>query len=714
MSNDPNEYMRSPRSMNNTGISGISRYAPAGNRDFDTYLRRLAHSYGLALGQVDASYLKKGYRQATEEEFQRLHDIASYNYQTGNSYDYGGLDYNPWENAADKNDAYASYYSKHKKKPTTNDLDKYYTVNYKYKGQYGNTAEDQAAQEAGQKPHKYQVTDKAAGELPQYLAEVKNLYASSGGRVTSDQLRELMKKYPTISSLDSYAKDQAQKALETGGSDFSGILGTKKASDVLDSEGLKKLGYDSKTGFDSLIIDIINSYGEAQAAKIRNNWQMAVTQPQVQQTAENRRGTTNVKANALADVQSRIVAARPVTMPKVARRGEMSPISVQPGQSPIEAMAFGTMLGNRQPPAGAAGSAQDERIVKGNEAIANGKYADYSMFDESDLNDPRVVDFVLQAAQYNRNRAYPTWAVDIANWALGPERAKDVDYDKSPEERKELARKQLQETKDYYKRTTGNPYYTQPQESELTKQAKALGAGAAEAVTFGTWNAPALEEVKQGAPKVAMLGEVLGMIPPTVQLEKAAGAALETYAPKLTNTLAKSAIRGSASLGTYGLMSDVAQGKPADEVAIDFVYNAATGALGDAGFKMLNDVVGGWIPKVGSSAYNKMLKSGELARRLAPRTLHVSLRNWRRRRQGRAPRRTILKVFSPDLKKAWAICPKRRILDRKQLILRQREEKREALEKIYLSRTWQVKRARGTLIIVLTLIQITGRHLEKG
>jgi hypothetical protein len=122
-------------------------------------------------------------------------------------------------------------------------------------------AEDAQAYETGDKPYRYQMSEKAANEYKQLLSDIDNGTLGQSWR----------EKYKTLAAYDAYALDAAKKQAdaeerrkqkhidETGDADlvnykpeadYSNLLGTKKAkASPFDLDTLKQLGWDEKTGF---------------------------------------------------------------------------------------------------------------------------------------------------------------------------------------------------------------------------------------------------------------------------------------------------------------------------------------------------------------------------------------------------------------------------------------------------------------------------------
>jgi hypothetical protein len=242
-----------------------------------------------------------------------------------------------------------------------------------------------------------------------------------------------------------------------------------------------------------------------------------------------------------------------------------------------------------------------------------------SQIKESDLSDPEVAKYVLRQRNLSERASFPEWGYNAAMGIIrlfNPDFSEDRQIDEMrPEERTKQAA-------EYLKRA--HRAYTEDVNTPLQEGVEAFGSGFVNATSLGMLNNPALQAAAEKNPTASSLGQMVGMIAPTAKMDTGADTALRTFAPKLTNEVLRAGIKGGASFAAYGLITDIVNGKPAEEVAKSFLTNAVTGALGDAAFKMASDFVGGWVPKYGTPAYEKMMKSGELQRRLQPYSIALS------------------------------------------------------------------------------------------
>jgi hypothetical protein len=223
----------------------------------DAFEKWFDKEYG---GALDVGYYRTGrrndkLRMPTSEEY----------YTAKNQFDYDrkglypDLKYDPFRRDKLENEAWKTYlktrgyqnFDKTEFERTYNRL--------KYKDQYDmSIAEDAQAYETGDKPYRYQMSEKAANEYKQLLSDIDNGTLGQSWR----------EKYKTLAAYDAYALNAAKEAAaakakedkrrqdaldngETYTEPFtSPLTGTKKAkASPLDLDTLKELGWDENAGF---------------------------------------------------------------------------------------------------------------------------------------------------------------------------------------------------------------------------------------------------------------------------------------------------------------------------------------------------------------------------------------------------------------------------------------------------------------------------------
>jgi hypothetical protein len=223
----------------------------------DAFEKWFDKEYG---GALDVGYYRTGrrndkLRMPTSEEY----------YTAKNQFDYDrkglypDLKYDPFRRDKLENEAWKTYL---KTRGYQNFDEKEFNRTYtrlKYKDQYDmSIAEDAQAYETGDKPYRYQMSEKAANEYKQLLSDIDNGTLGQSWR----------EKYKTLAAYDAYALNAAKEAAaakakedkrrqdaldngETYTEPFtSPLTGTKKAkSSPLDLDTLKELGWDENTGF---------------------------------------------------------------------------------------------------------------------------------------------------------------------------------------------------------------------------------------------------------------------------------------------------------------------------------------------------------------------------------------------------------------------------------------------------------------------------------
>jgi hypothetical protein len=223
----------------------------------DAFEKWFDKEYG---GALDVGYYRTGkrndkLRMPTSEEY----------YTAKNQFDYDrkglypDLNYDPFRRDKLENEAWKTYL---KTRGYQNFDEKEFNRTYnrlKYKDQYDmSIAEDAQAYETGDKPYRYQMSEKAANEYKQLLSDIDNGTLGKSWR----------EKYKTLAAYDAYALNAAKEAAaakakedkrrqdaldngETYTEPFtSPLTGTKKAkSSPLDLDTLKELGWDENAGF---------------------------------------------------------------------------------------------------------------------------------------------------------------------------------------------------------------------------------------------------------------------------------------------------------------------------------------------------------------------------------------------------------------------------------------------------------------------------------
>jgi hypothetical protein len=266
----------------------------------DAFEKWFDKEYG---GALDVGYYRTGrrndkLRMPTSEEY----------YTAKNQFDYDrkglypDLKYDPFRRDKLENEAWKTYL---KTRGYQNFDEKEFNRTYnrlKYKDQYDmSIAEDAQAYETGDKPYRYQMSEKAANEYKQLLSDIDNGTLGQSWR----------EKYKTLAAYDAYALNAAKEAAaakakedkrrqdaldngETYTEPFtSPLTGTKKAkSSPLDLDTLKQLGWDKNTGFSSIdraIIDrqqAINDRAAAAKAPAQALAQAPTLQPRKKQVYE--------------------------------------------------------------------------------------------------------------------------------------------------------------------------------------------------------------------------------------------------------------------------------------------------------------------------------------------------------------------------------------------------------------------------------------------
>ncbi len=125
-----------------------------------------------------------------------------------------------------------------------------------------------------------------------------------------------------------------------------------------------------------------------------------------------------------------------------------------------------------------------------------------------------------------------------------------------------------------------------------------------------------LDEVRNEHPVANAMGELAGSVASGMALERLGVSLLSKAFPALTSKLARGVISGGAAGGVQNALLSVGDGADPAQVAQDFLFGLAMGSAGDAGFRMVSDLAGGYIPKVGTKLYDEWLKNGLLLQRL--------------------------------------------------------------------------------------------------
>lgn len=132
-----------------------------------------------------------------------------------------------------------------------------------------------------------------------------------------------------------------------------------------------------------------------------------------------------------------------------------------------------------------------------------------------------------------------------------------------------------------------------------------------------------VQEIMNEHPAATNIGRMAGQAMPIAGAENLIKEAPHYVA--MVSPIGKEAIRGALSFAAPSLIRDLSTGVPALQVASNLVSNMAAGALGNAAYKMINDIAGGWLPIPGSAQWKQMAASGELVQRLAPYTEQIAL-----------------------------------------------------------------------------------------
>jgi hypothetical protein len=223
----------------------------------DAFEKWFEKEYG---GAIDVGY----YRTGRRNEKLRLPTPEEY-YTAKNQFDYDSkglypdLNYDPFRRDKLENEAWKTYLKTHGYQ-NFDESEFQRTYNrIKYKDQYDMSIdEDIRAYEVGDKPYRYQMSEKAANEFKQLMADIDNGTLGQSWR----------EKYKTLAAYDAYALNAAkeaaaakareekrrQDALDNGEpyvEPFTSPLeGTKKAkASPIDVDTLKRLGWDENTGF---------------------------------------------------------------------------------------------------------------------------------------------------------------------------------------------------------------------------------------------------------------------------------------------------------------------------------------------------------------------------------------------------------------------------------------------------------------------------------
>ncbi len=125
-----------------------------------------------------------------------------------------------------------------------------------------------------------------------------------------------------------------------------------------------------------------------------------------------------------------------------------------------------------------------------------------------------------------------------------------------------------------------------------------------------------LDEVRKEHPVANAMGELVGSVASGMALERLGANLLTKAFPALTSKLARGVISGGAAGGVQNALLSIGDGADPAQVAQDFLFGLAMGSAGDAGFRMVSDLAGGYIPKAGTKLYDEWLKNGLLLQRL--------------------------------------------------------------------------------------------------
>ncbi len=125
-----------------------------------------------------------------------------------------------------------------------------------------------------------------------------------------------------------------------------------------------------------------------------------------------------------------------------------------------------------------------------------------------------------------------------------------------------------------------------------------------------------LDQLREQHPAAAIAGDIAGSLMPGTAMERAAAGILAKTFPKLTNAMIKSAVAGGAAGGVQNALLNIGQGGDPLEVAKELLLGMALGSAGDVGVRVVSDLAGNLIPKIGSKLYDEWLKSGQLIKHL--------------------------------------------------------------------------------------------------
>jgi hypothetical protein len=226
------------------------KYDVATDNQFRSYFKKYARKQGIDTVKADFP------------TYWRLFEQASYNFQKDQDNEYGAVDYNPWDNDESDNLLRASYVKKNKKAPTPEEFTAHKT-RAQYEKEYDKTIqEDIDAYEKGEKPFKYQTSEKIQNEAKALFA------AAQKGNLLQGNYAQIA---PTLLKLHQSTVEAEQKRLKKAAdadeepeADYSDIYGKKVEKSKLDLDTLKQIGYDEKTGFQALLDQLVKNAPQTQ------------------------------------------------------------------------------------------------------------------------------------------------------------------------------------------------------------------------------------------------------------------------------------------------------------------------------------------------------------------------------------------------------------------------------------------------------------------
>ncbi len=596
-------YQQTPPENRRPDVAQLRQFiaTPEAEKDFYKWVRS---AYGFATSQRD---LDNGYLDPSTEMVAKALSQYAYNRQRvskqgKNELKYGTLDYDPWDKDEADNEDWGAFYRDYERTPSETEFqalrnqraaklqgvdsmspstaawnwkDQYtydqndandrarqklakagYNVMPKsLLAEYTNEPEDQQRKQAGLPPRKIERTQTLISQIQQYTAAVKQMAA--GGTYTPEAARSLLAQYPELNAANQLASTSPASSnpedYYRGESD--------KLAKYYRVDALKPYGYDTQRGFGALLGNAGPT--DPQSAATRDASQInAIATTQGWQSAMAQRA-----ADSEGQPQELPTGG---TMTKFERGadGRLHPVATTESQQPGELAGGLSALQGNEP---TAPTQQDfEQVSQKYGALAPilnlmniGREATKPATDAVGLT-------TLEGAEAF-NRVYEPTAAAMAS--------------------------------------AGNAAtFGVPAIMMRTSQAQGLDqAGITER----------FDELRAQNPGASIAGDIGGSIVSGAALEGAAVNLLGKAFPQITSTLLKGAIAGGGAGGIQNALLSIGEGSDAGQVAQDFLYGLAMGSAGDAGIRMLGDVIQG-LPKPGSPAWNRMLQSGELIQRLRP------------------------------------------------------------------------------------------------